>query len=82
MLKLMHFVFNLLKPTERGERGLMDRRALFEMNVLCEQAKLQAARAHNVALIRRLFAGDQPKDCGLAGAVATDKPDMLARIDL
>ena len=36
MLKLMHLVFNLLKMTERGERGFVNRRSLFEVNVLCE----------------------------------------------
>jgi hypothetical protein len=82
MLQLVHFVFDLLKPAERRERRFVNRRALFEMNMLREQAKLQAARAHDLAAIRRFFTGDQPKNCRLACAVATDKSNVLARIDL
>ena len=82
MLKLVHFVFDLLKPAERGERGFVNRRARFEMNMLRQQAKLQAARAHDVAAVSRFFSGDETKDRRLAGAVATDQSDVLARIDL
>ena len=52
------------------------------MNMLREQAKLQAARPHHVAAVSRFFAGDEPEDSRLARAVATDKSDVLARIDL
>jgi hypothetical protein len=82
MLKLVHFVFDQLKPAERGERGFVNRRAGFEMNMLCEQAKLQAARPHDVAAVNRFFSGNEPKDSRLACAVATYKSDVLARIDL
>jgi hypothetical protein len=82
MLKLVHFVLNLLKPAERGERRFVNRRARLEMNMLREQAKPQAARPHDVAAVGRFFSGDEPKDCRLACAVATDKSDVLARIDL
>jgi hypothetical protein len=52
------------------------------MDVLGEQAQLQAAGAHDFAAIRRLLIRDHPENCRFSGAVATDQSDMLTRIDL
>ena len=82
MLKLMHLVFNLLKMTEGSQCGFVNRRSLFEMNVLCEQAKLEAAHAHDFATIGTFFSVHLTEDRRLAGAITTDQTDMLARIDL
>ena len=82
MLELMHFVFNLLQPAKGGERGFVNSRSFVEMNVLGQQSEFQSARAHHLAAIGRLLQIYQSKDRGLARAVATDQPHMLARIDL
>jgi hypothetical protein len=50
--------------------------------VLSEQPEADAARAHHVAAIRRLFAADETKNRRLARTIAPDKSDMLARIKL
>jgi len=82
VLKLVHLVFDLLQPSKRCQRGLVHGRAGFEVNVLGQQSKFQASRAHNFTPIRRLFLGHQPKDRRLSGPVSSDQTDMLAGIDL
>lgn len=60
----------------------MDGRAGFEMYVLVQQPELYAARTHDIATIRGLVASDETEDRALAGAVSTDKSDVLSGIDL
>lgn len=60
----------------------MDSGAGFEVNVLVQEAELDAARTHNIAAIRRLITSDETKDRALAGAVSTDESDVFARIHL
>jgi hypothetical protein len=52
------------------------------MNMLCEQPKFEAASAHHLAPIRRDLLRDQVENRRLARAVAPNKADVLARIDL
>jgi hypothetical protein len=78
----VHFVLDLLKPAKRRERRFVNRRSLLEVNVLGEQTQFQSSRPHYFTAIRRLFAGDEAKDGCFAGAVSTDKPNVLARINL
>jgi hypothetical protein len=82
MLQLVHLVFDLLKPAECCKRRLMDRRARLELNVLVQQAQLDAARADYVAAIRCLFASDETEDRALSGAVSTYKSYVFSRIHL
>jgi len=82
MLKLVHLVLDALKLSKGSERGLVDGRARLEVNVLFEQAETNAARADNVAAVRRLFIGDEAEQSGLARAVAANKSDVLAGVDL
>jgi len=51
-------------------------------DVLAEVADGQPARPLDHALVRRLLAGHQAKQRGLAGAVGPDQPDLLAWIEL
>ena len=60
----------------------MDRRAGFEMYVLVQEAELYAACAHDVAAIGGFVVSDETKDRALAGAVPSDKSDVLSGIDL
>jgi hypothetical protein len=69
MFQVMHLVFDLLQTAERGERGFVNCRSLFEMDVLGQQPKLQTARAHHLAPVRSFFSGDQTEDRSLAGAI-------------
>jgi hypothetical protein len=82
MLELVHLVFDLLQPTKRSERRLVNRRAGLEVNVLVQQAQLHSARAHHVATIRCLITSDETKDRALAGAVSAYQSDVFARIHL
>jgi hypothetical protein len=82
MLELVHLVFDLLQTAERCERRFVDRRTGFEVNVLVQQAELDAPRTHDIAAIRRLVTSDETEDRTLAGAVSTYKSDVLSRIDL
>jgi hypothetical protein len=82
MLKLVHLVLDALKFAEGRERRLVDGRARLEINMLFEQSEPDAACAHNVAAVGRLFACDEAEQSGLARAVATNKPDVLAGVDL
>ena len=82
VFELVHLVLYRLKLAEGRERGFVDGRARLEVNVLFEQAEPQAARTHNVAAIRRLFAVDEAEQGGLARAVAAHQPDVLAGVDL
>jgi hypothetical protein len=52
------------------------------MNVLVQQAQLDAPRAHDIAAIRRLVAPDEAEDRALAGAVSTYKSNVFSGIDL
>jgi len=60
----------------------MDGRAGFEMNVLVQEAQLQAARTDHVSTIRRLVTSDQPEDRALTGAVSTHKPYVFSCVHL
>ncbi len=82
MFKIVHLVFDLLQASEGGKRRFMHRRSFFKMNMLRQQTKFQSARAHNFAVIGRLLAGHEAKNCCLAGAISTDQTHMLAGIDL
>ena len=82
MLELMHIMFDLLQPAKGCECRFVDRRSFFEVNVLGQQTEFQSAGAHDLTAIRRFIVRNQPEDRGLARAVATNQPDMLARIYL
>jgi len=82
MLQLVHFMFDLLKPAKRSKRRLMDRRARLEVNVLVQQAQLDAARADHVAAIRCLISSDEAKDRALSGAVSAYKSYVFSRVHL
>jgi hypothetical protein len=82
VLELVHLVLDLLEPAECRKRRLMYRRSGFEMNVLVQEAQPKAARAHDVAPIRRLVAADETEDRALTGAVSTYKSDVFSGINL
>src|SRR5215510_7245430 len=82
MFQLVHLVFDLLQTSERSESRLMNGRTRFEMNVLVQQAEFHSARANHVAAIGGFLGSDETKDGALAGAVATDKSDVLAGVHL
>jgi hypothetical protein len=52
------------------------------MYVLREQTQSRSSGANHFTLVGRLFAVNQAKDGGLAGAVTSDQPNVLARINL
>ena len=52
------------------------------MNVLVQQAQLQATRTDYVSAIGRLVTSDQPEDRALAGAVSTYKSYVFTRVHL
>ena len=79
MLQLVHLVLNLLETAESGERRLVDGRAWFEMNVLVQQPELNAARPDDVAAVGGFVKPDEAEDRALAGAVAADQSDLVAR---
>ena len=60
----------------------MDRRAGFEMYVLVQETELHATRAHDVTAVRSFVVSDETEDRALAGAVPSDKSDVLSGIDL
>ena len=60
----------------------MDCRTGFEVDVLVQQAELHVTGADDVAAIRSVIASDETKDRALAGAIATDKSNVFARIYL
>jgi len=60
----------------------MDRRSRLEVNVLVQQAQLDATRADYVAAIRRLFTSDETKDRALSGAVSAYKSYVFSRVYL
>jgi hypothetical protein len=68
--------------SEGSQSGFVNGRTRLEVYVLREQAEAHAARTHNVASIRRLFAADEAKNRSLASAVASYEADVLARINL
>jgi hypothetical protein len=82
MLELVHFVFDLLQPAKRRERGFVHCRTSFKVNVLGQQTQLQTSRAHDVATVRGLFLRYQLENGRLARSVATYQTDVLAGIDL
>jgi hypothetical protein len=82
VLELVHLVFNLLKSPERAQRRFVNCRSRFEVNVLGQKTELQRAGARDFTAIGCFITSYEPKDGRLAGAVATDKPHVLARINL
>jgi hypothetical protein len=82
MLQLVHLVLDLLETPEGRERRLMHRRTRFEVNVLIQQTQLDAARAHDVAAVRRLVTANETEDRALAGAVSTYKSYVFSGIYL
>jgi hypothetical protein len=82
VFELVHLVLDALEVLEGGERRLMDGRARLEVDVLFEQPEAQAARAHHLAAVGRLLAGDEAEEGRLARAVAADQPDVLAGVEL
>jgi hypothetical protein len=52
------------------------------VDVLVQQAQLDATRAHDVAAIGRLVAADETEDRALAGAVSTYKSYVFSGIYL
>jgi hypothetical protein len=82
MLQLVHLMFDLLKPAKRRKRRLMHRRSRLEVNMLVQQAQLDAARADHVAAIRCLITSDKAKDRALSRSVSTYKSYVFARVHL
>ena len=52
------------------------------LDVLAEVADGELAGDRDLALVRRLLSDDQAEERGLARAVGTDEPDLLARVEL
>jgi hypothetical protein len=82
VLELMHLVLDLLQATKGRQGRFVHSRAFREVNVLGQQPELKTARPNDISAVGSDLFGDQMKDCGLAGAVAADQPDVLAGIYL
>jgi hypothetical protein len=82
MFELVHFMFDLLETTKRGERRLVNRRTGLEVNMLVQQTQLHAARTHHITTIRGFITSDETKDRALTGAIAAYQSNVLARIHL
>jgi hypothetical protein len=82
VFEFMQLVLDLLQVTKRGQRRFVNSRAGLKVNVLSKHTEPNAARTNDVTAISRFFVADKAKDRSLAGAVATDKPNMFARIHL
>jgi hypothetical protein len=52
------------------------------MNVLVQQAQLNATRADHVATIRSVVTSHETENRALAGAVSADEPDVFTGVHL
>jgi hypothetical protein len=82
MFELVHLVLDLLEVTERCESRLMHRGPWLKLYVLVQETESHCFRSDNVPAICGFISSDETKDCTLSSAVATDKTNMLAGINL
>ena len=52
------------------------------MNVLIQKTQTDASRFYYITVVRRFFSAYQSKDCALAGAISSYKPNMFSGVDL
>ncbi len=68
-------------PGESGGHRLEDRLCGIERRFLRHEGDRQAGLPHDLAVVERELARDAAQQRGLAGAVAPDQADPLARVD-
>src|SRR5688500_18402500 len=82
LLESPHGGFNVVDLFE-GCKGCRVHRLLgTKINVLIEQAEVQAICLEDVAGIWRLLTRNQSEHSCLPGSVTADEPDLFSRIDL
>ena len=72
----------LTHPGKAGGNHVIHRLVVSCRQLLRQLANFQTRRKPDVALICPLLAGHQPKQAGLAGAIATDQTHALATVEL
>src|SRR5690349_21413956 len=77
-----HFCLEIVDRLEGGQRGGVDRFAPAEIDVLIEQAELEAVDRMYLTFVSSLGTGDDAKQGRFSRAVSPDKADLFARIYL
>ena len=82
LFETAHLGFDIVDLFERRKRRGVDGFVRGEIDVLIEQAELEAVHLDHVARIGAFLAGDEAKNRRLAGTVTSDEADLFDRIHL
>src|SRR5258707_1380402 len=72
----------IFQPPDAGNGLIEHRAALHLLHILTKVPDRELFRDRNLALVGRLLANDHAEQRGLASAVGTDQPYLLARVQL
>lgn len=77
-----HLILDVVDMLKSGQRRRMHRLAAGKIDVLFEQAKIEAAHLHDIAGVGGLSPDQEVEERRLPGSVPPDEADLLARIHL
>jgi hypothetical protein len=82
VVQRFELVMQVADPAAARDRLVDHRSPGHLLDVLPEVSDRQLPRHGHLPLVRRFLADDHPEERGLAGAIRTDEPDLLAWIEL
>ena len=82
VIERLQFVMESAEPATAGDRLVEDASAGHLLDILPEVTDRQLLRHRDFAVVGRLLSDDHSEERGLAGAVGSHEPDLLAGIEL